>query len=399
MRALNDLRLSGVDLTRSVERLSSGLRVNRASDDAATLSIHHREEAQVRGLAQAARNVQDGISATRVADGGLATITNLLQRGRELAVQAANDTLGVTQRTSLQDELTQLVSEVDNVATNTTFNGLALLAGGVAPTQTFTVNPGETIDVGRVIITAGTPNLVINAPFGVDAGAFYPDLRVTAPNGQQFGYTSPFLNSGAPVTDTTNTASSSATYTGFNALNEQMTFNNPIAGEWIIRLNNMGAIPVTVTMSSSSPLAAVQGSMTLQIGADANQTFTLGLADARSAVLGVNNMSLLTGSSAGSAITALDAAIAQVSRARSDFGAAENALEAHVRSVETAREAAQAADSRLVDADMASEMMDQVRAQILSASGMSTLASMNLDARRQNSALLAGLLTELPASA
>lgn len=400
LRTLNDMRLSGLALTRSAERLASGLRVNRAADDAFSLTLHHKLEAQVRGLGQAARNMQDGISATRIADAGLATIGDLLQRARELAVQSANDTLGIADRASLQAELGQLVSEIDVVATQAAFNGFALLAGAAAPTQTFTVNPGETIDVGRLMITAGTPNLVINAPFGVDAGSSYPDLRVESPNGELFGYMSTYLSGSAPATDNTNGSSSLASYTGYGALNEQMTFDDPIAGEWIIRLNNMGTIPVTVTMSASEPLGPMEGSLELQVGANEGQTFTIAAVDARTGVLGVESLSLLTGASAGSAISTIDAALKQVSEFRSRFGAAENALESLFRNVESSRVAASAADSQLTDADMALTLMGKVRAQILSQSGISVLAGMNMDARRQNSAVLASLQpTSVPASA
>lgn len=119
-------------MAKSLERLSSGLRVNRASDDAAGLSISESLRAQLRGTAQAAKNSQDGISLTQLADGGLNEIAGALQRMRELAVQAANGTYGLAERSSMQQEVSQLMSEIDQIAANTTFNGIQLLSGASA---------------------------------------------------------------------------------------------------------------------------------------------------------------------------------------------------------------------------------------------------------------------------
>lgn len=129
INAWRQTRINDDQLAKSLERLSSGLRVNRASDDAAGLSISESLRAQVRGSQQAMRNVQDGISAINIADGGLSEIHALLQRGRELAVQAANSTLGIAERDAVQAELDQLSAEIDRISQATTFNGIPLLQG------------------------------------------------------------------------------------------------------------------------------------------------------------------------------------------------------------------------------------------------------------------------------
>jgi flagellin len=116
-------------LDKSLERLSSGLRVNRAADDAAGLAVAESMRAQVRGTQQAMRNVQDGIAMLNVADGGLSEIHDLLQRGRALSVQAANDTLGADARDAIQAELDQLSAEIDRLSQTTTYNGVNLLQG------------------------------------------------------------------------------------------------------------------------------------------------------------------------------------------------------------------------------------------------------------------------------
>jgi len=123
--AMNTYRQMGVNnsqLAKSVEKLSSGLRINRAGDDAAGLSISEKMRAQIRGLQQASRNAQDGISLIQTAEGALNEVHSILQRMRELAVQAANDTNVTVDRGALNDEFKQLISEINRIANNTQFN-------------------------------------------------------------------------------------------------------------------------------------------------------------------------------------------------------------------------------------------------------------------------------------
>jgi flagellin len=146
LNAQRNLGKSQNDLSRSMQRLSSGLRINSAKDDAAGLAISDRMTSQIRGLNQAARNANDGISLAQTAEGALQEITNILQRMRELAVQSANDTNSDSDRASLQAEITQLTDEVDRIATTTSFNGKVLLDGTMIGAE-FQVgaNSGETI--------------------------------------------------------------------------------------------------------------------------------------------------------------------------------------------------------------------------------------------------------------
>ena len=136
------------DLSTAIARLSSGLRINSAKDDAAGLSISERMTAQIRGLNQAARNANDGISLAQVAEGALGSVTSNLQRMRELAVQSANSTNSASDRAALQQEVAQLTTEIDRVATQTQFNGLNLL-DGTFTAQQFQVgaNAGQTITI------------------------------------------------------------------------------------------------------------------------------------------------------------------------------------------------------------------------------------------------------------
>jgi len=149
LNAQRNLGSSQGALNKSMQRLSSGLRINSAKDDAAGLAISDRMTAQIRGLNQAARNANDGISLAQTAEGALQESTNILQRMRELAVQSANDTNSASDRDSLQAEVTQLISELDRISTSTTFNGRRLLDGSFSG-ATFQVgaNAGEQISFG-----------------------------------------------------------------------------------------------------------------------------------------------------------------------------------------------------------------------------------------------------------
>ena len=149
-------------LQKSMEKLSSGLRINRAGDDAAGLAISEKLRGQIRGLNQAVRNAQDGISLIQTAEGGLNEIHNILQRMRELAVQAANDTLTTTDRNAISGELTQLAEEITRISTDTEFNTKKLLNGSITSMKfQIGANSGQYIALG--IKTAGATALSVDA--------------------------------------------------------------------------------------------------------------------------------------------------------------------------------------------------------------------------------------------
>ncbi|QQG66000.1 flagellin domain-containing protein [Desulfobulbus oligotrophicus] len=154
LNAQRHLNANQTNLAKSMQRLSSGLRINSAKDDAAGLAISDRMTAQIRGLNQAVRNANDGISLAQTAEGALQETTNLLQRIRELAVQSANDTNSEEDRASLQAEVVQNLEEIDRIANNTTFNGRKLL-DGTAPTMTFHVG-ADSGDSQKIEVTIGS---------------------------------------------------------------------------------------------------------------------------------------------------------------------------------------------------------------------------------------------------
>ncbi len=184
-----NLNRSQGDLATSLQRLSSGLRINSAKDDAAGLAISDRMTAQIRGLNQAVRNANDGISVAQVAEGALGEVTNALQRIRELAVQSANDTNSADDRTSLQAEVTQLVAEIDRIAGQTKFNGKALLDGTfTAAVFQIGAYAGESItfDIADSAAAAlGVDAVTVGTQAGADAAITSIDAALVLVDGQR----------------------------------------------------------------------------------------------------------------------------------------------------------------------------------------------------------------------
>jgi len=168
-----NLSTSQSNYGRAIEQLSSGLRINKAADDAAGLAVSEKLKNQVRGLNQAQRNAQDGISMLQTAEGGLSETQNILQRMRELAVQGANDTLTAADRQNIADELNQLSSEIDRISNNTDFNTQKLLNGGIATggvTFQIGANSGQIINV--TVGTASASALTVgSSSISVDSAA------------------------------------------------------------------------------------------------------------------------------------------------------------------------------------------------------------------------------------
>ena len=177
LRAQNNSRVAERAQSQAMERLSSGKRINSAKDDAAGLAIATRMDANVRGLNQAVRNANDGISLAQTAEGAMGNISNILVRMRELAVQSANGTNGTTDRTAIQTEVTALLSQIGDIATRTTFNGTNLLSGGASiDIQTGTAS-GQTVKLPNdQLVTVGQHvEKAVKLWALADAGAFFVD--------------------------------------------------------------------------------------------------------------------------------------------------------------------------------------------------------------------------------
>jgi flagellin len=163
-------------LGKSMERLSSGYRINRAADDAAGLAISQKLRAQIGGLSQAQRNAQDAVSLVQTAEGSLSEVHAMLQRVRDLAVQYSNGTLSNSDKTAIEAEVTQLCNEINRIGTQTKFNGISLLTG--AATITFQIG----VDDGNTITTAARGLFGANATFDVNSAVFNFATQATAGN-------------------------------------------------------------------------------------------------------------------------------------------------------------------------------------------------------------------------
>jgi flagellin len=416
--------------SKSIEKLSSGLRINRAGDDAAGLAISEKMRGQIRGLDMASKNAQDGISLIQTAEGALNETHSILQRVRELSVQASNDTNTSDDRAEIQKEIGQLVSEVDRIGSTTEFNTKKLLDGGAAVSATVTgVNAaqievlGGTADTkvaSAVALTAWTSatadNTATTATFATNSTALAAASKVTL-NGVSFSFDA--TNTVQNALDTINDANIGVTagYTTAGAITFTSTTLGSkselsISGEGgsfagaLAGITEGADASVTITagdaykadgntitildgtaeglqfnVSGATGAATVtvasNGGLNMQIGANENQSMYVSVGDMRASALGISNVDVTTKELAGNAITILDKAIKSVSGERSKLGAYQNRLEHTINNLNTSSENLTAAESRVRDVDMAKEMMNQTKNSILAQAAQAMLAQAN----------------------
>jgi len=359
MSALNTHRLlsaNQVNTGRSVERLSSGLRINRAGDDAAGLAISEKMRSQVRGLNQASRNAQDGISLIQTAEGALTETHAILQRMRELAVQAANDTLQAEDRTAITTEVGQLREEVTRIADTTQFNGRLLLDGSLGVTRTGgTLNSTITgLSSDNDILLSGAAR---STTFTVTESATHITLGVTATaagSGVLVGDNQTIAKAGFAAGGTLNFDSLGISIRTDSAYD---TGGTAFGGLTIITGNALGA--------------------TFQIGANENQSLAVNIGAMSSTGLVLDGIAVTSHDAAELAITTIETAIGRVSTQRSQLGAWQNRLEHTTNNLDTSAENLTAAESRIRDVDMAQEMMEFTKNNILSQAAQAMLAQAN----------------------
>ncbi len=357
LNAQRNLNTSGSQLSTSLQRLSSGLRINSAKDDAAGLAISERFTAQIRGLNQAARNANDGISLAQTAEGALAEVGNNLQRIRELAVQSRNATNSSTDRAALQVEALALKTEIDRVATTTSFNGTKLIDGSFS-NQVFQVgaNVGETMTVSG-IVNAQSSALGSSSIAQVTGAAASAFTAITAGD-----FTINTVSVGAIAADT-NAA---------NRASSVMAAVNSYASQTGVYATILASAPTQVVLSSSSAIT---------VGlANTATTATTGLTAATTATstqTGFAALDISTTAGADAAITAMDAALSAVNTGRAQLGALQNRFSSVVNTLSTTSENLSASRSRIQDADFAAETANLTRAQILQQAGTAILAQAN----------------------
>ena len=371
MNALNAHRNMGVNNTnagKSMEKLSSGLRINRAGDDAAGLAISEKMRGQIRGLEQSSRNAADGISMIQTAEGALNETTNILQRMRELAVQASNDTNTSSDREEIQKEIDALTEEVDRIANNTEFNTQKLLNGN----------------------KSGVGGEVVNDAVAAKQAKFEFNLDNLA-NGQK-------LNIDGSEVEITNTE-----VAGGNAL--ETAIKGKIGNDYEVNVTNKKVVitqknasdkeNIRVTLNGSAVKVKVEekgvsakaeevseGKAHVQVGANAKQSMSIEIGDMRAEALGIkddagNSLSVKSAEDANKAIEAFDAALNAVSSQRANLGAVQNRLEYTISNLDNTAENLTSAESTLRDVDMASEMMEYSKNNILNQAAQAMISQAN----------------------
>ncbi|MCB1697931.1 MAG: flagellin [Pseudomonadales bacterium] len=359
LNAQRNLNSSQGALNTSLQRLSSGLRINSAKDDAAGLAISERFSSQIRGLNQAARNASDGISLAQTAEGALSEVTNNLQRIRELAVQSSNATNSQTDRDALQTEVSQLLQEIDRVANQTQFNGVKLLDGSFSG-AVFQVgaNAGETITVASTTdantaalgsVTQASTSVFATGLTGFATALSAGDMLV---NGVDIGAVASAGSALERAGQLVNAINNVSSQSGVGA-----TFNNS-TGE--------------ITLTSGSNIAftgAALAATTTGFTAAENATTTT--------ATGIDTLSVSSFTNSQLAINLIDSSLTSINSARANLGAIQNRFESVVTSAQTAAENQSASRSRIVDADFAAETANLTRAQILQQAGTAMLSQAN----------------------
>jgi flagellin len=356
-RAMNNTR---EDLGVAIERLSTGLRINSAKDDAAGLAISERFTSSIKGLNQAVRNASDGISFAQVAEGALDVIGRNLQRVRELAVQSLNDSNTADNRAAIDEEVQQLTAEIDRIAKETTFNNRLILDGstGVLNFQ-IGAERGESLGLSGVDAKATT----LGQLFAVNTGS-----TVGALTGNNADYAEEM---GGTFTITGGAAGSEAVEIDLTGVTTAAgivdAINGKLADTGVQATLNGGAI-VLADSSGNDPTLGGTGDLS-DIGLDSTTDTT----DFRS----VATVNVKDRDAANSALAVLDTAIDQATSLRASFGAVQNRFENVIEIGRVQEENLSAARSRIRDADYAAETAALTRAQILQQAGLASLAQAN----------------------
>ena len=361
LNAQRNLNASQSSLATSMQRLSSGLRVNSAKDDAAGLAIAERMNTQVRGLNVAARNANDGISLSQTAEGALGKVGDMLQRIRELAVQSSNATNSQSDRDALNAEVTALKDEIGRVAGQTSFNGVKLLDGTFA-SQQFQVgaNAGETITVSSIADATlaqlgGTTNITT--------------LSVAASG--LTGFATAIAAGGMTINGVDIGAIASASSASDRA-NQLVAAINAVAPQTNTSASYDAATGL-ISLRNNTDASII-------IGGTTNSATVAGFANgttAATATVGIMGLDISSFGNAQTALVQVDNALTQINSSRADLGALQSRFENVVSNIQIQSENVAAARGRIVDADFAAETANLSRAQILQQAGTAMVAQAN----------------------
>ncbi len=363
LNAQRNLNTSQAALQTSLQRLSSGLRINSAKDDAAGLAISQRFTAQINGSDQAARNANDGISLAQTAEGSLSATSDNLQRIRQLAVQSANATNSASDRAALQTEVSALKSEIDRVGNSSSFNGVSLLNGS---NSTFVFQVGANTTSNDTIAVTGLPNATLSGLGSVTAATTASSAAASltttaiAGNGTDFvkinGY-----SIGALAAAGTASQRASDVVTAINGISNTTGVN-----AYLDSTTN------EITLSSAATITVTTGGTgTTGSGFGASVTATA------STTTGLGTLDVSSFAGAQLAIQQVDSALGQINTARATLGAVEDRFTSVVSNLQQTSENLSASRSRIQDTDFAAETANETKNQILQQAGTAILAQAN----------------------
>ncbi|MCT4796401.1 flagellin N-terminal helical domain-containing protein [Exiguobacterium alkaliphilum] len=445
MNAHRNMSFNTTNTGKAMEKLSSGLRINRAGDDAAGLAISEKMRGQIRGLDQASRNAQDGISLIQTAEGALNETHSILQRMRELSVQSSNGSNTDADRNEIQKEVSQLTQEIDRIRDTTEFNTKKLLNGDMAVKATSSTTGIQGVELKNDNVVAGSYSITAAAAGDVTLGATVTSSTISGFNADadivfaadadlenlelgeyklissdagagNFKLELQDANGKVVASNASVAANAAATLSGAGGVTFKVAANAVAStGEANFKLEATTAAALTLTDASGTVATLASGSVskngvfevgnfkielnseafaskaalastalfagtvtnkaeTFQIGANEGQVTKLGISDMSASSLGINALDLTSASSAQVAISKINTAIEKVSGERSKLGANQNRLEHTINNLNVGAENLQAAESRVRDVDMAKEMMNFTKNNILNQAAQAMMA-------------------------
>ena len=378
LNANRQLGINNANVAKNLEKLSSGYKINRAGDDAAGLAISEKMRSQIRGLDQATNNANDGISLVQTAEGALNETHSILQRMKELATQSSNGTYqDDVDRENITKEVDALKSEIDRISTSTNFNKINLLDGSLGAGSSVDATFGTT----AVTFTASTAADTINVNLAAD-GSAAEGVTATFDAAEglsiKLGSVAASTYTAEQITSAVRDAAKAAVAAGGANKDVAAAFTN-------FQINFEGSISLaagdTTALAAAVPMATsgANGALTLQIGAsaDSDQQVSLNIGDMSSEGLSLTDVDLSSQTSALASIQYIDDAINQVSGTRAELGALQNRLEHTVNNLGVTSENLTSAESRIRDVDMAKEMMEMTKNNVLTQAAQSMLAQAN----------------------
>ena len=377
MNALNAHRNMNVNNTaagKSMEKLSSGLRINRAGDDAAGLAISEKMRGQIRGLTQSSRNAADGISMIQTAEGALNETTNILQRMRELAVQAGNDTNTTSDREEIQKEIDALTEEVDRIANNTEFNTQKLLNGNKIGKAGEIVKEKINEEKAEFKITLKS-ELTNNDSITIDG-------KTKSLTGKTLTTKTDIENALGDLFDDYEFTVTAGNLKEIKVKQKVGSYKDEMKVELKGKADGVKDVEKLQEGVTAREEQRSEGKVAVQVGANSNQSMSIEIGDMRAEALGIKTvkgktLSVETAEKANEAITKFDEALNAVSSQRANLGAVQNRLEYTISNLDNTAENLTSAESTLRDVDMAKEMMEYSKNNILNQAAQAMISQAN----------------------